>query len=233
MVKTIIAYGDSFVMGGGLTQSNQVYPNSWPQLLGKKLSIESINRGVGGGSNKLSINNLLEDLDIIKQKKALIIFSWTSFQRTVFFEEKHNNWLNYLIGFEHPDPYIQKKFRFYFESIYSDPDAVLTYYSQQLFLSSFLDSINAPHFFINSFNEFGYNNTKKFLSIGQPLRFKWSSIFNSIDRTKYMLGYDGSIYNFICKDLNKICSDGFHPSEEGHDILADAMVEYINKNKLI
>ena len=71
MVKKLIAYGDSFVMGGGILPNNTTYPDSWPQLLGKKLGIEAINRGVGGGSNKRSINNLLEDIEIIKQENHI------------------------------------------------------------------------------------------------------------------------------------------------------------------
>lgn len=233
MVKKLIAYGDSFVQGGGLDPVNtmKIHPDSWPFILAKKLKITDVtNRGVGGGSNKLSINNLLEDIEIIKQRDVLVIFSWTSPQRTVFFEEKINNWQNYLIGFNHPDPFIQKKLKFYFESIYSDSDAALTLFNQQIFLSSFLDSIKVPHFFINSFND---SSNENFLKFVEYYSLKWPQIHNMIDKTKFMLGYDGSIYDFICKNLNKICLDGFHPSEEGHDILANFMIEYINKNKLI
>jgi len=232
MIKKLIAYGDSFVMGGGLSLDNKVHPNSWPQQLGKKLAIDSINRGVGGGSNKRSINNLLEDIDIIKKGDVLVIFSWTSAHRTTFFEETLHNWQNYLVGHEPLNPTIYKKYKFYFESLYSDTDAILTLYNQQIFLSSFLDSIKAPHFFINSFNDFN-RYSKNYFDFVESYKLKWPHIFNSIDKTKYMLGYDGSIHDLICKGSNKICPDGFHPSEEGHDILADMMVEYINKNKLI
>jgi lysophospholipase L1-like esterase len=232
MVKKLIAYGDSFVMGGGILPNNTTYPDSWPQLLGKKLGIEAINRGVGGGSNKRSINNLLEDIEIIKQENVLVIFSWTSPQRTVFFDEKYQSWQNYLVGHEHPDYYIQKKYKFYFELLYSDTDAILTLYNQQLFLSSFLDSIKVPHFFINSFNELQHNN-KLFLNFVKNYRLKWPHIFDMIDKNKYMLGYDDSIHNSICKNLGKTCSDHFHLSEEGHEILASMMVDYINKNNFI
>lgn len=224
MVNKIIAYGDSFVMGGGLRPGNEIYENSWPQLLGKKLGIEAINRGVGGGSNKLAINNLLEDIEIIKQKDVLVILSWTSVQRTAIFDDNHRTWYNYLIGHVPPDKEVQKKFKLYFESIYSDTDAVLTLYNQQIFLPHFLDSLKVPYFFINSFND-----------MDQFVRYrtKWPQIFNMIDKSKYMFGYDDSIYHRICKKFGRVCHDKFHPSEEGHDILASMMVDYINKNNLL
>lgn len=224
MINKLIAYGDSFVMGGGLRNDNIVYENSWPQLLGKKLGIDAINRGVGGGSNKLSINNLLEDIESIKCKDVLVIFSWTGAQRTAIFDEDQRTWYNYLPGHVPPDKNVQKKFKFYFESMYTDTDAALTLYTQQIFLSSFLNSLKVPYFFINSFNDM--NQFFHYRSV-------WPHIFDMIDKSKYMLGYDNSIYNRICKILGKTCQDKFHPNEEGHDILASMMVNYINENNLI
>ncbi len=219
-----MAYGDSFVMGGGLLPENKVFPNSWPQLLGKKLGVPAVNRGVGGGSNKLAILNLLEDLPELLQKDVLVVFSWTGIQRTVWFDPDTEVWVNYLIGHVPPSKELQKRYKFYFESFYSDTDAILTLYSQQLFLPKFLDSMGIPYFFINSFNDMD-----QFIHY----RHHYPHIFNSIDKSKYMLGYDDSIYHRICQKFGRICEDKFHPSEVGHDILATMMVDYIKDNNII
>jgi len=65
----LIAYGDSFVHGDGLRTRDQTRPNywerhspdSWPHLLGNKLGIPTINRGIPGGSNFGSAHVMLRD----------------------------------------------------------------------------------------------------------------------------------------------------------------------------
>jgi hypothetical protein len=64
----LIAYGDSFVHGDGLQTHDpsrrnweRHSPDSWPHLLGNKLGIPTINRGIPGGSNFGTAHRMLRD----------------------------------------------------------------------------------------------------------------------------------------------------------------------------
>ena len=66
----LIAYGDSFVHGDGLSTHDQTRPfweryspDAWPHLLGNKLQIPNIiNKGIQGGSNFESAHQMLRDV---------------------------------------------------------------------------------------------------------------------------------------------------------------------------
>ena len=48
----------------------------------------------------------------------------------------------------------------------------------------------------------------------------FASMREFIDKSRYVFDFNNNIYDEICIKQNKIASDGFHPSAEGHMIIA-------------
>jgi hypothetical protein len=212
LIKKIFAYGDSFVYGTGVDASA-----NWISLLGKKLDVDTINRGVSGGSNKLSINILFSDLkNIVDTPDHLVIFSWTSMLRSTFY---HNNqWQNIQLGHHYEDIQIRNRVNLYYNTMYNDYEGYTEFYQQQIMLAGMLDSRNINYVFVNSFSDkpFDTNCFKE--------EHKYFEQF--IDRNKYILGKN-SIFNVLCNQQKMICSDGFHPSEQGHEWIADETISFL------
>jgi hypothetical protein len=216
MIKKIFAYGDSFVVGTGVDPSA-----SWISLLGKKLDVDVINRGISGGSNKLSINILFADLkNIIDTKDHLVIFSWTSMLRSAFYYK--NQWQNIQLGHYYEDVGIRNRVDDYYKTIYNDYEGYTEFYQQQIMIDSLLKSKNINYVFVNSFSDspFDVNCFKEEQEYFEQF----------IDRNKYILGKD-SIFNVVCNQQRMVCNDGFHPSEQGHKWMADKTIAYLEQTK--
>lgn len=224
MIKKIVAYGDSFVQGGGLNPDDvmAIHPDSWPFQLGKKLGVPAINRGKGGSSNKLSIVRLMEDAnDGLLTKDTLVVFAWTGIQRTAYHDQNNNEWHDLLIGHTPQTPSRVLIHKMYYERMYSDYDAVLQIFQQQMFVDLYLKWLGVKHFFVNSFSEFSY------LPIAEcPV--KLADDF----KENYLLGYSNSLLNEIVRKRGLVCSDTYHPSIEGHVLIAALMEDYIKDRGL-
>jgi len=220
MIEKLIAYGDSFVQGGGLDPNNPmlIHSDSWPFLLAKKLKIaDVINRGVGGGSNKLSIIKLFEDTKrLVNPENTLIIFVWTGMQRTCIYHEDEHDWQNILVGHRSIVEKHRKISNFYFESMYSDLDSYLTLMQQHMFVKLYLEHIKVKYFFANSFIE-------------QPHIYKETQV-DPFFEEKYLFGYTESLYQKVCDEKKMVSYDKFHPNQEGYNYIADIMVDYIKNN---
>jgi hypothetical protein len=219
MIKKIIAYGDSFVQGGGLNPDDTmaIHPDSWPFQLGKKLGVPVSNRAKGGSSNKLSIVRLMEDASNgLLTNDTLVIFAWTGIQRTTFYNSEKNEWQDLLIGHKPKSADHLLIHKLYYEKMYSDYDCVLQIFQQQMFVDLYLKWLGVKHFFVNSFAEFSY------LPIAEcPV--KLADDF----KENFLLGYTNSLLLEIVRTRGLVCSDTYHPSLEGHTLIADMMVEYI------
>lgn len=221
MIKTIYAYGDSFVAGDGVNPDE-----AWPVVLANRFNLKVKNNGVPGGSNKLSIITLLNDFaDIEKPKEAFVIFSWTGIMRTAFYHKGLSTWRNVLVGHDPKDEELKKLNDLWFGQIYNDYDGQWEFYSQQVFVSSFLESRKIKYIFINSFVE-EYIDKDAF-------RKQYKNLIKLLPKEKFILGYDSSIYDIFCKKLKMICQDGYHPSVLGHEKIADIAEIYLKENKLI
>jgi hypothetical protein len=217
MINKIFAYGDSFVIGTGVDPAA-----SWISLLGNQLRTETVNRGVSGGSNKLSINILFADLkEIINTPDHLVIFSWTSMLRSTFY---HNNqWQNIQLGHYYEDADIRQRVDLYYKMLYNDYEGYTEFYQHQILLASLLDSKNINYVFVNSFSDspFDVNCFKEEKEYYEQF----------INRDRYVLGKD-SIFNIICNQQKMVCNDGFHPSERGHEWMRDKTISYLEQTKL-
>lgn len=204
MYSKLYVYGDSFVHGDTISQNL-----TWANRLGNELGWEVINRGVAGGSNKLSVINLLDDIASLETcKNIVVIFAWTSIHRTCVYLENHNkNWYNLLVTYKNKEKNLKEIEESYFKFIHTDFDGLYNIYMQKILVQSFLKQINAKYFFINSF-------TDNYLTNNEFSKPKLLEKF--IEKDKYILGYDNSIRNEICLKQGLTAKDGFHPSEEGH-----------------
>lgn len=221
MIKAIYAYGDSFVAGDGVDPDQ-----AWPIILGKRLNVQVHNRGCPGGSNRLSIINFLNDFaDIKKPREAFIAFSWTGIMRTAFYHKGLETWRNVLVGHDPKDSDLKRLQELWYGEMYNDYDGQFDFYSQQIFISSFLESRKVKYIFVNSFIE-DYIDKEAF-------RKQYKNLVKLLPTDKFMLGYDSSIYDLFCKRLKMTCSDGYHPSVLGHEKIADIAELFMRENKII
>ena len=218
-INEIYAYGDSFTAGDGVASSS-----AWPNKLGKLLKIPVSNRGVPGGSNKLSIINLLNDFaDIKNPEQSLVVFSWTGISRTaVYFEEK-KTWENILMGHEPYEPFVQEKKKLWFGQVYNDYEGLMEYYSQQIFVSSFLKSRNVPYVFMNSFLE---NYIVK-----ESFDTQYQNMVKLLPVDRFVHGHDKSIYQLYCVDQGMTCKDGYHPSVKAHRLISKDIKAFLENLK--
>lgn len=221
MIDKIYTYGDSFTAGDGVASKD-----AWPAKLGDSMKTPVINRGVPGGSNKLSIINLLNDFsDIEHPEKALVVFSWTGISRTaVYFPEKQT-WENIMLGHDPWEPYLKKMKDNWYEHFYSDYEGLMEYYMQQVFVASFLEARNVQYAFINSFLE-GYIDK-------EPFELQYKNMVKLLPTKKFVLGHDKSIYGIYCIDKEMRCSDGYHPNEQAHAELAKKIKLFLRDIRLI
>ncbi len=221
MIDKIYAYGDSFTAGDGVASKD-----AWPAKLSKLLKIPAANKGIPGGSNKLSVINLLNDFaDIENPESTLVVFSWTGISRTaVYFPEK-KQWENILLGHDPYEEYLKNKKDMWYEHIYNDYDGLMEYYMQQIFVASFLESRNVKYAFINSFLESYLDKT--------PFEEQYKNLVKLLPIDKFVLGYDKSIYDIYCVGKGMKCSDDYHPSEKAHAAIAKKIKLFFNKSNVL
>lgn len=205
MYSKLYVYGDSFVHGDTLNQEL-----TWANKLGNEFGWEVHNRGVAGGSNKLSVINLLVDLSKIENlDDTLIIFAWTSIHRTCVYIEDNKAWYNVLVTYQNKIKKFKQVEEAYFKFLHTDFDGLYNIYMQKILVQSFLKQKNANYLFINSFTDD---------KLGLPELDEPNLLEQFIEKDKYILGYTNSIRNEICFKYGLIGDDGFHPSEAGHDL---------------
>ncbi len=221
MIDKIYAYGDSFTAGDGV---NAV--DAWPAQLGKLLNKPAINRGIPGGSNKLSIINLLNDfLEIESNENPAVIFSWTGISRTAVYLDEKKKWENILPGHDPYEPVLKEKKQVWYAHVYNDYEGLMDYYSQQIFVASFLTSKNIPFTFINSFIE-DYIAKESF-------DIQYKNIVNLLPIDKFVLGHKKSIYQHYCIERDMKCHDGYHPSELAHLEVANKIKCFLESEYVI
>lgn len=213
MINKLFAYGCSFTYGDSLGVPSI---ESWPHKLGEMLNLDVVNRGVSGGSNKLAMNNLFRDITQTEYSNVFVVFSWTGIQRTTFYSEERKEWIPCLVGHESPDNDIAHMTKLYYKYFYNDYEALYNYYTQILSVQSFLKERKINYLFINAFKEdYIFYDDEVF-----------GAFRESIDKSKYVFGYNNNIYNEICIKQNLKASDGFHPSKEGHLLVASEIRDF-------
>jgi lysophospholipase L1-like esterase len=225
MIKNILAYGDSFTAGHGIDTDD-----AWPTVLGNMLGIPSKNNGVRGGSNKLSIINLLNDFSNIENpSETLVGFSWTSAARTCFYDF---GWQNILPNFDDHRDYINDFSRNYYGHVYNDIDALNEIVLQQIFLTAFLKEKNIKYFFINSLKDISPESLSKTAKSEMYIK-EHENFLSLLDKEKFLLGYNNSIYSDFCQNLGMVSDDGFHPNTEAHKMIATRAFWFLKDQNIL
>jgi hypothetical protein len=236
MITKLLTYGDSFTAGDGIDPQY-----AWPAYLGKMLGLEVDNRGLPGGSNKLSIIKMMNDLGSLTGHGNLLVgFSWTSASRTCFY---NTCWKNVLPHWDDKDDRVNVFSQAYYGAVFTEVDALFELISQQIFVSSFLRERKIKFFFINSMRDINidyvvYLKTKEKQNLEQIKEHEsflneYKNLINLVDKTKYVLGYDHSIKEDYCDTLNMYCDDGHHPSYDAHNMVAARIFWFLHDNKIL
>ena len=220
MIEHVVGYGCSFMQG------DSVDPELvWASVLAKRLNASLHNRGQNGGSNKLAMNYLFEDISKNDYSKTLVLFSWTGIQRTAFWADQKNykKWISVLPGYTSGDKITDDINLAYYADLYTDYDALHTSYIQKLSVQSFLKAKNIPYLFVNAFKEdfILYNDD----TMGDFVK--------QIDAENFLFGINNSIYEKVCLELKMVADDMFHPSAEGHAYLANEAYNFLMDKKII
>lgn len=216
MYSKLYVYGDSFVHGDTTPQDL-----TWANKLSKELNLEIYNRGVAGGSNKLSVINLLNDLsELSNYDDILIIFAFTSMHRTCFYIEDNDKWYNVIPNYQNKVKKLNLIEVNYYKLMHTTNDALYNLHAQKMFVQSILSQLKIQHFFINSFLE-------RNIFVNGLERF--NLLEKLIDKEKYLLGYENSIRDEVCFKYGLVADDGFHPSEDGHELAMNLIKNDLEK----
>ena len=184
------------------------FPNSFPEIISKKLDLNLINLAVPGNSNEQIYQSYLKNIENIKPNDILF-FGWTYISRYVL-AGNDNKFHNVNI------PY--KDVTFEDNLTYNTINEVLhnrsKYSIYYTYLTNYLKSINKMFnnniIIHNSFSDIGESldeNINDYMNLLFPRRQKYETI----------------------KEETKDDSFNGHYSEKGHQDLAEDIINYINK----
>lgn len=208
-ISRIVAFGDSQTYGYFLTETNNGYgfgPSrlAWPTIVADHYSVNTINNGVCGASNK---EIWLEAINFDYQQGDIVCVLWSFFDRDFF---PTGNVCDNILGFEGhfegtkliPSYFDNKKNLLYYKELHTDFNSLVTFSLYKSHLAAHLEKMNIPYVFRN-------------LEVpGIPkMFFEW-------DKT-------------ICKGINYIlddyATDNSHYGVEAHKTVAKNFVEEINE----
>jgi lysophospholipase L1-like esterase len=206
-VFRIITLGDSFTFGL-FVEDNENWPKQLEQILDQKcqkLEYEVINLGMEG----YDIEYALERYKTrgAKYNPDLILWLHVDFLRN---REKMQPFLKKYSGYKNEnDPYYAWRLG-YQEYTKAYPEEEIIQYQKQL-LKNYAKEVNIPT------TMFVLSSQSRYFSIFEELSNNNSKIYSKI------INYNDSM---------RIPGDG-HPSEYGHQVIAQDVYEYLIKNKLV
>jgi hypothetical protein len=211
-ISRIIAFGDSQTYGYFLTEKNNGYgfgPSNlaWPAIVAEQYSIDSVNNGVCGASNK---EIWLEAINFNYQEGDIVCILWSFFDRDFFPTGKIQN---NILGFEGhfdgtkliPNYFDNKKNTLYYKEFHSNFNSLASFSLYKSHIALYLESIDIPYIFRN----LEVSNMSK-------TSFEW-------DKT-------------ICKGINYILDDyafdNSHYGVKSHKTVATYFIEDINEQNI-
>lgn len=221
MIKDILAFGCSFTFGDGVD-----HLESWPFKLGKRLGVPACNYGKSGCSNKFIASEVFRLVDPDLSKNSLVVVAWTSYIRSSLWDEKERAWDPILLENTSWKPKVKKACEFYFKEMFTDYDAHFTTIALKMSVEAYLKRHGIRYVFLNSIHEeYHYLNV-----VDQTLH----NMRESLDKTHYMDLYN-SVYELLRTDREQyICTtDNYHPSIAGHELVANNLVDFIKRNRIL
>ena len=190
--------------------------------------------------DKLNKFRVLLNEEKIDISQVFVIIGWTSLDRWEYFDD--DEWKRVMVN---PglsiDPYSKNYYKYYY-----DQDAArLDYENQVTLLGSFFKNIGVSFLFFNSLPIYSFSYTKpisvfpwhghnKNLFIEDKYIFSQSEVGENF--LEYLESIDGSQTQYEerinSKDSVWLLEDP-HPSDKGHEIWANKLIEHIEKHELM
>jgi len=220
MIKNILAFGCSFTFGDGID-----HKDSWPYVLGKKLGVPALNYGRSGGSNKLIASEFFRIIDPKEHQDSLVVIAWTSYIRSSLWDETEKVWEPVIVQQFTRKEKFKQAVDYYYANMFTPYDSFFTMFTIKMSVEAYLKQHGIRYVFLNALHD-EWDYQKVVDNILHKMR-------ETGDKERYMDFYS-SIYELICNDRQQfICSDNYHPSEAGHELVAGKLADFINKNKLL
>lgn len=225
--KKIVAFGDSFVQGLikepiSLTEKEMREINFITKI-GKKLNIEYENYGVRAYAQNSIAFEVIRYLQSNKPSKdTLFLIFWTGFGRINYYSDVHKRY----------EP-IEVEVKSDIHSFGSSTDFMNLIYSNNINIRgihSLLTSINQPFLMSNSFlrlQDIEYINFQGIESNWITETLFEMCVGSMETPSDYMINHDDG--RFYVKIHPNIAGCG-HPSIEGHKVIADKLIDYIQTN---
>jgi hypothetical protein len=205
--KNFSEYGNKYHACTGELEFSKPSALSWPALLSKKLDCSVENQSIIGGSNdrifRLAIDNTID------KSWNLIICAWTSIDRFDLTDGDQDLALSYRShwGFDWIKEYLVHHHNPQRDSI--------NFAIKLLALQSYFEKINQSYIFVKS--QYIHSTPRA------------DKILNNLDKT-YWLSWHNDFYTWT--EGEQQGPDG-HVLETGHEIIANRIYEFINKQKLL
>jgi len=209
----LLAIGDSFTYGDELADHSL----AWPYLLGKHLGYEVTNLGKPGKSNTYIVRQAIEHA----HEYDLIVIAWSHFARIEFADDhglydlwpgNRGNLFNYELDY-------RKNLLEYINRHHSDQYLYSQYLIDIILLQSYLRQNNKKYIMLDSFNECYNKDLPK-----DKLRKLAKHLLDKVDSI-YYLGWPNETMQEWTYGTSQ--GQGGHFLEQGHEIVADKIYEYI------
>ena len=203
----IFCFGDSFTYGHELSNPNK---HAWPSVLGNLLRDTCENHSMSGATNswisRTAVTKCLES------RPDIAIVSWTTPNRYEFFKTANNNISSVCVNVDWAS---SNNFAKQLYTDWHDNDGKhLEWIHQILILQNFFKQQKIKYIFASVFDMPGKNQNNEQIN----------KLTSYIDKANY-IGYPNG--NFLEWTRNTELGKGGHPLEQGHQLIAEKMYEYI------
>lgn len=261
----LVTFGDSWTEGCGsnlaveLTIKDPIektkYRNqfAWPNKLSELLSVEHLNFGKGGCSNKEIFDTAVSSIrDGIVNTNDLVIIMWSSSlrDRVPFFVEdewhvwgsryKHKTkWFDWLINStnftKNPNyNFFLKDYKLFFmDNLYTDYYYHIVNQNYILFLQKLLDFFGIKYIFCDAFDLMIPNDMPKEIDKTQFINSNYYWGFSKKTFKDYIVSIDST--NIEYWEDGKPFGDvvGKHPNRFGYKIIADELYRFILESNVL
>jgi hypothetical protein len=208
----IYTVGDSFTYGQELPNPQE---QAWPTLLANKLNKNLVNEGRGGAGNDFIVKKTIQA--IAKYRPEIVIIAWTSFGRKEFADEHgpYTVWPGIADSVFGSDPKL---------SFRMDLVKYITLYNNELYeyrcwlrqvilLQNYLQNNNIDYIMCNVFD-----NQKKYDVFSNDNK----EYYDLIDKDRFIGWPKEAIIDWVYGTPH---GPGGHPLEQGHQIIANKILE--------
>ena len=199
----LLTVGDSFTYGEELSDLN----NAWPYLLGNKLDYTVNNLAKPGCGNTRMIRHAVEQIN----NYDLIIIAWSHFARTELADEHgfYDIWPGCsVLPYKESSPWRSEVINYYSKH-HNDQYLYNQYLINIILIQQYLKLNNKKYIMLDAFG----NNKHR----------KNNTVVDQIDLT-YYVGWPTTMMEWTYKTPQGING---HFLEQGHEIVADKIYEYI------